>query len=114
MTATSLVHSLRLLFFSMLIAGRSSSAFLYHKSTAFRRAAISPQLFVSLSTTSSGASVKPNDGTSVPWDYSKVVNEAFSEDKRPVILFDGVCNLCNGGVNFALDHDKQGASTKKD
>ena len=26
----------------------------------------------------------------------------FAEDKRPVILFDGVCNMCNGGVNFAL------------
>ncbi len=25
---------------------------------------------------------------------------------KPIILFDGVCNLCNGGVNFAIDHDK--------
>lgn len=33
---------------------------------------------------------------------------AFIEDKRPIILFDGVCNLCNGGVNFALDHDSTG------
>ncbi len=26
---------------------------------------------------------------------------------RPVVLFDGICNLCNGGVNFLLrwDHD---------
>ncbi|AWW00180.1 thiol-disulfide oxidoreductase DCC family protein [Arcticibacterium luteifluviistationis] len=23
-----------------------------------------------------------------------------------VILFDGVCNLCNGFVNFIIDHDK--------
>ena len=29
-------------------------------------------------------------------------------DKRPVILFDGVCNMCNGGVNFVLDWDKTG------
>ncbi len=29
-------------------------------------------------------------------------------DTRPVILFDGVCNLCNGGVNFALDWDPKG------
>lgn len=32
----------------------------------------------------------------------------FAEDKRPVILFDGTCNLCNGGVNFALDWDPVG------
>lgn len=24
---------------------------------------------------------------------------------KPIILFDGVCNLCNGGVNFAIDYD---------
>lgn len=23
----------------------------------------------------------------------------------PVLLFDGVCNLCNGAVNFVIDHD---------
>mmetsp|Transcript_1146 Transcript_1146/g.1339 ORF Transcript_1146/g.1339 Transcript_1146/m.1339 type:complete len:234 (-) Transcript_1146:465-1166(-) len=31
----------------------------------------------------------------------------FKNDSRPVILFDGVCNLCNGGVNFVLDWDPQ-------
>ncbi len=25
----------------------------------------------------------------------------------PVVLFDGVCNLCNGWVNFAIDHARQ-------
>jgi predicted DCC family thiol-disulfide oxidoreductase YuxK len=32
-------------------------------------------------------------------------------DHRPdqaLILFDGVCNLCNGTVNFILDHDPDG------
>lgn len=24
----------------------------------------------------------------------------------PVLLFDGVCNLCNGAVQFILDHDR--------
>jgi predicted DCC family thiol-disulfide oxidoreductase YuxK len=24
----------------------------------------------------------------------------------PVVLFDGVCNFCNGSVNFLLDHDR--------
>lgn len=26
----------------------------------------------------------------------------------PIILFDGVCNFCNGAVNFAIKHDKKG------
>lgn len=26
---------------------------------------------------------------------------------RALILFDGVCNLCNGSVRFIIDHDKQ-------
>ena len=25
-----------------------------------------------------------------------------------IILFDGVCNLCNGAVNFVIDHDAKG------
>lgn len=25
-----------------------------------------------------------------------------------IVLFDGVCNLCNGFVNFLLDHDAEG------
>lgn len=32
----------------------------------------------------------------------------FETDERPIILFDGVCNLCNGGVNFMLDWDREG------
>lgn len=33
----------------------------------------------------------------------------FANDTRPIILFDGVCNLCNGAVNFMLDIDTKGA-----
>lgn len=29
-------------------------------------------------------------------------------DGRAVILFDGVCNLCNGSVNFIIDRDPAG------
>ena len=36
------------------------------------------------------------------------VAELWKTDTRPIILFDGVCNLCNGGVNFALDWDPAG------
>jgi predicted DCC family thiol-disulfide oxidoreductase YuxK len=28
-------------------------------------------------------------------------------DNHYIILFDGVCNLCNGSVNFVLDRDKK-------
>jgi predicted DCC family thiol-disulfide oxidoreductase YuxK len=28
--------------------------------------------------------------------------------EHPVILFDGVCNFCNGAVNFVLKQDKKG------
>ena len=31
-----------------------------------------------------------------------------ADNKRPVILFDGSCNLCNAGVNFMLDWDIHG------
>ena len=41
-------------------------------------------------------------------DLGTIAEEVFARDKRPVILFDGVCNLCNGGVNFALDNDSIG------
>lgn len=35
-------------------------------------------------------------------------DEYFSRDSRSIILFDGVCNLCNGGVNFMLHWDHEG------
>mmetsp|Transcript_9347 Transcript_9347/g.19597 ORF Transcript_9347/g.19597 Transcript_9347/m.19597 type:complete len:221 (-) Transcript_9347:1262-1924(-) len=37
-----------------------------------------------------------------------VSSKVFNSDQRPIILFDGVCNLCNGAVNLALDWDPQG------
>jgi len=33
----------------------------------------------------------------------------FASDDRGIILYDGVCNLCNGAVNFALTHDRDRA-----
>jgi predicted DCC family thiol-disulfide oxidoreductase YuxK len=29
------------------------------------------------------------------------------ENKQPIILFDGVCNLCNGAVQYVIKHDAQ-------
>jgi predicted DCC family thiol-disulfide oxidoreductase YuxK len=45
----------------------------------------------------------------VDFDWKAIADEVFTTDKRPIILFDGVCNLCNGGVNFALDNDSVGS-----
>jgi predicted DCC family thiol-disulfide oxidoreductase YuxK len=28
-------------------------------------------------------------------------------NRKPIILFDGVCNLCNGAVNFVIQRDKR-------
>lgn len=30
------------------------------------------------------------------------------DDSGPILLFDGVCNVCNGAVNFVIDHDPEG------
>ena len=41
----------------------------------------------------------------VDWDWKQMSRDVFASDQRPIVLFDGVCNLCNGGVNFAMDQD---------
>lgn len=38
-------------------------------------------------------------------DPSVVSQRAFASDRRPIILFDGICNMCNSAVNLALDWD---------
>ena len=32
---------------------------------------------------------------------------AADEIKNQIILFDGVCNLCNSSVNYVIDHDPE-------
>ena len=41
-------------------------------------------------------------------DPETISSRVFENDQRPVILFDGVCNLCNTAVNLALDWDPTG------
>lgn len=41
-------------------------------------------------------------------DPKSVSVRVFEADRRPIILFDGVCNLCNNAVNLALDWDPKG------
>ncbi|MFB6183572.1 MAG: thiol-disulfide oxidoreductase DCC family protein [Haloarculaceae archaeon] len=31
-----------------------------------------------------------------------------AREDHPVLLFDGVCNLCNGTVQFVIEHDPEG------
>lgn len=31
-----------------------------------------------------------------------------TDSEGPIVLFDGVCNLCNGVVRFTIDHDPDG------
>ncbi len=32
---------------------------------------------------------------------------SLPDTEHPVVLFDGVCNLCNAAVNFIIDHDHE-------
>nr|XP_043624158.1 DCC family protein At1g52590, chloroplastic [Erigeron canadensis]XP_043624159.1 DCC family protein At1g52590, chloroplastic [Erigeron canadensis]XP_043624160.1 DCC family protein At1g52590, chloroplastic [Erigeron canadensis]XP_043624161.1 DCC family protein At1g52590, chloroplastic [Erigeron canadensis] len=40
-------------------------------------------------------------------DWVEATSYLFEQDTRPIMLFDGVCNLCNGGVKFVRDNDRQ-------
>ncbi|KAK1414301.1 hypothetical protein QVD17_30045 [Tagetes erecta] len=40
-------------------------------------------------------------------DWFEATSSFFEQDNRPIMLFDGVCNLCNGGVKFVRDNDRQ-------
>lgn len=35
-----------------------------------------------------------------------IAKDVFEQDTRPVLLYDGVCNMCNGFVNLFLDIDR--------
>nr|AFK41955.1 unknown [Lotus japonicus] len=39
-------------------------------------------------------------------NWVEATSSFFDQDKRPIMLFDGVCNLCNGGVKFVRDNDR--------
>lgn len=51
--------------------------------------------------------IDDDDNLVVELDDPRVVSSRVFDgtDKRPIILFDGVCNLCNNAVNLALDWD---------
>ena len=35
-------------------------------------------------------------------------SDALPGHQRPVILFDGICNLCNSAVQWVIEHDPEG------
>ncbi|KAJ0008053.1 hypothetical protein Pint_30103 [Pistacia integerrima] len=39
-------------------------------------------------------------------DWVEATSSFFERDSRPIMLYDGVCNLCNGGVRFVRDIDR--------
>ncbi|GMH15927.1 hypothetical protein Nepgr_017768 [Nepenthes gracilis] len=41
-------------------------------------------------------------------DWAEATSSFFEGDSRPIMLFDGVCNLCNGGVKFVRNNDRNG------
>ncbi|CAI0542204.1 unnamed protein product [Linum tenue] len=50
------------------------------------------------------AALSPSRGETVNW--VEATNSVFEKDSRPIMLFDGVCNLCNGGVRFVRQNDQ--------
>ncbi|GAV66011.1 DUF393 domain-containing protein, partial [Cephalotus follicularis] len=51
------------------------------------------------------ATLSPPSSNKVDW-VDPSTSSFFTEDSRPIMLFDGVCNFCNGGVRFVRDNDK--------
>ncbi|WOH09853.1 hypothetical protein DCAR_0729313 [Daucus carota subsp. sativus] len=57
-------------------------------------------------TTTATLSSRPPRGA-INVETIKETSSFFQQDSRPIMLFDGVCNLCNGGVKFVRDNDRQ-------
>lgn len=55
----------------------------------------------------SALSSPPRSGGEQAVDCVKATDNFFEQDSRPIMLFDGVCNLCNGGVKFVRDNDRE-------
>jgi len=82
--------------------GVSSNANAPSRSCSYR---VTSTVLLSASNESSSSS----SGGGAEKDHAKIAVDVFAgSDQRPIVLFDGVCNLCNGGVNFALDNDASG------
>ena len=58
-------------------------------------------------TTSSSEADDDNDNEDDNKNNSKDQQKIHPHSK-PIVLFDGVCNLCNDAANFVIDHDETG------
>ncbi|KAK9100786.1 hypothetical protein Scep_024216 [Stephania cephalantha] len=47
-------------------------------------------------------------GEEIAVDWAPATSSFFDSDSRPIMLFDGACNLCNGGVRFVSQNDRHG------
>ena len=65
---------------------------------------VRPAPRTSLSATT-GTGIGTTAASPIVAEPSVISERVFLHDKRPVILFDGVCNMCNSAVNLALDWD---------
>ncbi|XP_075497295.1 DCC family protein At1g52590, chloroplastic-like [Primulina tabacum] len=54
-----------------------------------------------------GIILSPSLSPSTEVDWVKETSSFFEKDPRPIMLFDGVCNLCNGGVKFVRNNDRK-------
>ncbi|KAA3478442.1 DCC family protein chloroplastic [Gossypium australe] len=57
------------------------------------------------------ATLSPSRPATVNW--VEATSSFFDQDTRPIMLFDGVCNLCNGGVRRIRFEALQSESGKK-
>ena len=80
---------------------RSSKLFLAMQVGAYRAFVAAPS-FVGRARAAASSALFSTPNLSPP---SEVLGRVFDRDSRPIILFDGVCNLCNGAVNTAIDWD---------
>ena len=88
---------------AFLIKQRPSSAWLLYSNA---NDADGKESDVDCSSVGEASSSFPEEEEVVDWDWEGMAKDVFVEDQRPIVLFDGVCNLCNGGVNFAMDQDE--------
>lgn len=109
MTASFLTATLRILFFFLAI-----SSFTYSFRTIGkppRRCYVS-ELFVSSASTPPPQPTAATSGCpflDTAYDHKTyAVPALFQQDQRPIVLFDGECNLCNGFVQALLKFDEEG------
>jgi predicted DCC family thiol-disulfide oxidoreductase YuxK len=108
MTLSRWSTTLKTLCFTAVLTARKTGAFATVHVPHGRTASHSPFTRV-VRSSSSSVDVNQDEVVSANLLDSKTISSrVFQSDRRPIILFDGVCNLCNNAVNLALDWDPKG------